>query len=169
VKGGENMIYDLDSRDGGKIIAQTGDTLGTGALKVDCLEAGKTAISILSTASGAPIKVTVINSAIDIDTVAASTVPGIDVRSGATIYPAITIGRTVNSALTQAAMKFLGTSVASAALMEFAGGFISLTSINYVAGGMNTDYALPVVVGTGEVRYIPLVKGAALLGGATFA
>lgn len=159
------FIYDLDNEGGGQILSDSDTTQAT--LTLNSRAAGYPALSILSTASGAPIKATVINSSIDIDSVAASVVPAVDIRSGATIYPALTIGRTVNSSITQAALRFLGTSTASAALMQFSGGFISLTSINYVAGGLLSDYALPVVVG-GEVRYIPLVQGSALLGGAKF-
>lgn len=161
------MIYDLDNKGGGKIIGETTDSLDTGALQVSSFVPGKTAISILSTASGAPIKVTTFGSSIDIDSVAGAGVVAVDIRSGATIQPALLVGRTVKGGMTIAALDFLGTSVASGALMRFQGGFISLTSINYIAGGMNTDYAIPVAVG-GEVRYIPLVAGAALLGGAAF-
>lgn len=88
------------------------------------------------------------------------------VSTAANTIPAITIGRSVNGSVSQAALKFEGTSLASGALMQFAGGFISLTSV-VLTSVANTDYAIPVVVG-GEQRYIPLFKAAALIGGATF-
>ena len=37
----------------------------------------------------------------------------------------------------------------------------------YITGGLNSDYAIPVQIGL-ETRYIPVVKGASLLGGAAF-
>ena len=87
-------------------------------------------------------------------------------KSKSTTIPALSIGKTINGSATYAALNFLGTSVASGALMRFEGSFISLTSV-VLTTVANTDYAIPVVVG-GELRYIPLFKGAALIGGATF-
>lgn len=159
-----STIYDLDNAGGGKIIGKGDNTAP--ALEVDSFAAGYPAVSILSTASGAPIKVTVIDSAIDIDSVAASSVPAVDIRSGATTVGALQIGRTVNGGITIAALQFLGTSVASGAIMGFAGGFISCTSIEFT-NAAQFDYALPIVVG-GEIRYIPLCQGAAIDGGAAF-
>jgi len=160
-----SFIYDLDNEGGGQILSDSDTTAP--ALKVNSNGAGYPAISVLSTASGAAVQISAIQGiGLDVDAKDSTAVAG-DFRSGATIGNAVVIGRTVNGCVSIAPLKFLGTSGASLALMQFAGGFISLTSINYVAGGMNTDYALPVVVG-GEQRYIPLLKGAALLGGATF-
>lgn len=159
-----STIYDLDNTGGGQILGNSDNTAP--ALKLDSSAAGYPALSILSTASGAPIKATVINSSIDIDSVAASVVPAVDVRSGATIYPAVSFGRTVNGSSTIGYVQFLGTSVASGAIMNFAGGFISLTSV-VLTTVANTDYAIPVQVGL-EVRYIPVFKAAALIGGAAF-
>ena len=87
-------------------------------------------------------------------------------KTASTTIPALSVGRTLNGSATYAALNFLGTSVASGALMRFEGSFISLTSV-VLTTVANTDYALPVVVG-GELRYIPLFKGAALIGGAAF-
>lgn len=126
------------------------------ALEVNSYAPGYDALSILSTASGYPLSVSAINATY-----------GAKFVSTATVGNAVIIGRTVNGCVSIAPLKFLGTSGASLALMQFAGGFISLVSINYVAGGLLSDYALPVVVG-GEQRYIPLLQGAALLGGAAF-
>lgn len=88
-------------------------------------------------------------------------------KSAAATTPALTVGRTVAGNLTSAAMKFLGSSIASGALMQFDGGFISCTSV-VLSTVANIDYMLPVVVGPGNVRYIPLVKAAGIIGGATF-
>ena len=158
------MIYDLDNEGGGQILADS--NTAQAALQINNNAAGQPAISILSTASGAPIQITTINSAVDIDSVAASVVPAVDIRSGATGYPALSIGRTVNGSISVAALRFLGTSVASGALIQFDGGFISCTS-TVLTTVANTDYCLVVQVGL-ETRYLPLFKGAAIIGGAAF-
>lgn len=88
------------------------------------------------------------------------------VKSASATKPALNVGKSINGSATYAALNFLGTSVASGALMRFEGSFISLTSV-VLTTVANTDYALPVVVG-GELRYIPLFKAAALIGGAKF-
>ena len=160
-----SFIYDLDNENGGQILSDSDTTAP--ALKVNSNGAGYPAISILSTASGSAIAVSGIKGdAITATAKDANAVAGRFV-SNATIGNAVIIGRSVNGCVSIAPLKFLGTSGASLALMQFAGGFNSLVSINYVAGGLLSDYALPVVVG-GEQRYIPLLKGTALLGGATF-
>ena len=160
------FIYDLDNENGGQILSDSDTTAP--ALKVNSNGAGYPAISILSTASGSAIAVSGIQgNAITATAKDANAVAG-NFLSNATIGNAVVIGRTVNGCVSIAPLKFLGTSGASLALMQFAGGFISCTSVNFVAGGMLVDYALPVVVG-GEQRYIPLVQGAAVLGGAKFA
>jgi len=88
-------------------------------------------------------------------------------KSAAATTPALTVGRSVNGNLTSAALKILGSSIASGALMQFDGGFISCTSI-VLTTVANTDYAIPVTVGVGEIRYIPLFKAAGVIGAATF-
>lgn len=157
-------IYDLDNEGGLEIIGGSANTQA--ALKINNNAAGYSALSVLSTASGAAVQISGIQGiGLDVDAKDATAVAG-DFRSNATAGNAVIIGKTVNSSITVASLKFLGTSVASAAIMQFAGGFISCTSI-ILTSVAHTDYALPVVVG-GEVRYIPLVKGAALIGGAAF-
>lgn len=88
------------------------------------------------------------------------------VKSGATTAPALTVGRTVNGTQTVAGLRLQGSSVASGALIEFQGGFVSCTSV-VLTTVANTDYMIPVQVGA-ETRYIPLFKGAAIVGGAAF-
>lgn len=153
------MIYDLDNEGGGQILADSNTTQA--ALQINNNAAGQPAISILSTASGSPIKITTINSSVDIDSVAASVVAAVDIRSGATSYPALTIGRTAVGVMTVAPLQFLGTSVASGALMQFDGGFISCLSV-VLTTVANIDYVIPVQVGL-ETRYISLLKGAGIV------
>lgn len=98
----------------------------------------------------------------DADTVNAA----LTLKSGATTASALSVGRTVLGTQTVAALKIEGSSLASGALVHFAGGFISLTSI-VLTTVANTDYAIPVQVGL-ETRYIPTFKAAALIGGAAF-
>lgn len=95
-----------------------------------------------------------------------ATYPALQLKTSAAAGNALVVGKTANSSLTVASLKFLGTSAASAAIMQFAGGMISCTSILFTSAA-NFDYAIPVVVG-GEVRYIPLCTGAAISGGAAF-
>jgi hypothetical protein len=87
-------------------------------------------------------------------------------KSAATVIPALTVGKTVNGSSTIGVLKILGTSGASCAIVEFGGGFISCTSIDIVTAA-NSDYVLPVSL-NGVVRYIPLVNGTAIKGGAAF-
>ena len=161
-----SFIYDLDNEGGGQILSDS-DTAAP-ALQINSNGAGYPAISILSTASGSAVAVSGIQGDAITATAKDSTAVAGRFVSNATIGNAVVVGRTVNGCVSIAPLKFLGTSGASLALMQFAGGFISCTSINYVAGGLLSDYAIPVVVG-GEQRYIPLVQGGAVLGGAKFA
>lgn len=87
------------------------------------------------------------------------------VKTGGAV-PALVVGKTANGSQTIAALKILGSSVASGALIEIGGGFISLTSV-VLTTVANTDYAIPVQIGL-ETRYIPVFKAAALIGGAAF-
>jgi hypothetical protein len=154
------FIYDLDNEHGGAILADT-DT-GAPALQVNSNAAGYPAIACYSTASGSVIKATALSGpAFDGDSVS-TTEPAADFRSGATIGPALIVGRTVNGSPTIGAVQFLGTSVASGAIMEFKGGFISCTSV-LMTSAKHTDYAIPVSI-NGVQRYIVLwdqVEGAA--------
>jgi hypothetical protein len=159
------FIYDLDNEGGGQILSDSNTTAP--AVQINSNGAGYPAISILSTASGSAIAVSGIKGdAITATAKDANAIAG-NFLSNATIGNAVVIGRTVNGCVSIAPLKFLGTSGASTALMQFAGGFISLTSL-VLTSVANFDYALPVVVG-GEQRYIPLIKGAGLIGGAAFA
>lgn len=87
------------------------------------------------------------------------------VKTGGTV-PALVVGRAAAGSQTIAAMKILGSSLASGALIEFGGGFISCTSV-VLTTVANTDYCIPVQVGL-ETRYIPVFKAAAVIGGAAF-
>lgn len=160
-----SFIYDLDNENGGQILSDSDTTAP--ALKVDSKAAGYPAISVISTPSTSAVIVSGIQGNAIAATAKDSNGAAGYFLSNATIGNAVVIGRTVKGCVSIAPLKFLGTSGASLALMQFAGGFISCTSINYVAGGLLSDYAIPVVVG-GEQRYIPLVQGAAVLGGAAF-
>jgi hypothetical protein len=92
------------------------------------------------------------------------------VTSAATVVPAVTVGRTVRGSQTIAAFRFSGTSVASAAVVGFGGGMISVTSILGIAAtgaGLGFDYVLPVEI-NGILRGIPLTSLASLPGAAAF-
>ena len=147
------FIYDLDNEGGGQILADLGTAAP--ALQINNNDAGYQALAIQSTASGAAVKVSGIQGiGIDADAVDANAVAG-DFRSNATGGTALVVGRTVRGGITVAPFKVLGPiSTASAALIEFAGGFISCESVALTAA--NTDYILPVSV-NGAMRGIPLV------------
>jgi hypothetical protein len=160
------MIYDLDNKGGGQIIGASDNTQP--AFRVESKAAGYPAIACYSTASGSVIQATAISGgpAFDGDSVS-TTQPAGDFRSAATIGPALIVGRTVCALPTIAPMKFLHPSCASAAVMEFQGGFISCTSIDIISAA-NADYVLPISL-NGVVRYIPLMNSTSIKGGATFA
>jgi len=80
--------------------------------------------------------------------------------------PALNLGRTATGSQTVGILRFGGSSMASGALMEFTGGFISVTSI-VLTTVANVDFVIPVQVGL-ETRYIPVFKTAAVVGAATF-
>ena len=80
--------------------------------------------------------------------------------------PALVLRRTAAGSQTIGILRIAGSSMASGALIEFGGGFISTTSV-VLTTVANTDYVLPVQVGL-ETRYIPLFKAAAVIGGAAF-
>lgn len=87
-------------------------------------------------------------------------------KGNATSTPVLVLSKGVNACVTVAPFRILGSSVASAARIGFGGGFISLTSI-LLTSAAHFDYAVPVEV-DGNVRYIPLIKGSGLVGGAAF-
>ncbi len=145
------MIYDLDNEYGGTILSDSGT--GAPALKVNSNDAGQPAIAVTSTASANPVRL----DAIDLP---------VQLRSAAAAVPAVSVSRTVAGSQTVAALQIEGSSLASGALINFRGGFISVTSV-VLTTVANTDYAIPVQVGL-ETRYIPTFKAAALVGGAAF-
>lgn len=160
------FIYDLDNENGGQILSDSNTTAP--ALKVDSNGAGYPAISVISTASTSAVIVSGIQGNAIAATAKDSNGAAGYFLSNATIGNAVVIGRSVKGCVSIAPLKFLGTSGASLALMQFAGGFISCTSISLAASaGTVLDYVLPVVVG-GELRGIPLVNLSAVTGGATF-
>lgn len=87
-------------------------------------------------------------------------------KTGAAGIPTLTLGRTANSDPTVGTLKILGTSAASAAVMQFGGGFISCTSI-LLTSVAAFDYVLPVYVGN-VMRAIPLIGLASIGGAAAF-
>lgn len=87
------------------------------------------------------------------------------VKTGGAV-PAMVIGRTAAGSQTIGILKLTGSSMASGALIEFGGGYISATSI-VLTTVANVDYVLPVQIGL-ETRYIPVFKAAAVIGAAAF-
>ena len=87
------------------------------------------------------------------------------IKTGGSV-PALVVGKTAVGVQTVAALKLNHSSIASGAMIQFGGGFISLTSV-ILTTVAHTDYAIPVQVGL-ETRYIPVFKAAALIGGAAF-
>ena len=155
-------IYDLDNEGGLEIVGGSANTQA--ALRVNSNAAGYPALRIQSTASGAAVQISGIQGiGLDVDAKDANAVAG-DFRSTATGGVALVVGRTVGSSPTVAALKLLHPSAASAAVMEFQGGFISCTSVIFTSVA-HTDYVLPISV-NGTIRYIPLLKGDAVQGGA---
>ena|SRR3990167_4852793 len=100
----------------------------------------------------------------DADTLA----PALILKSGASgaAQPALHLAKTATGNQTVGLLRIAGSSLASGALIEFQGGFVSCTSI-VLTTVANTDYAIPVQVGL-ETRYIPTFKAAAIVGGAAF-
>lgn len=93
-----------------------------------------------------------------------------NIVSASATVPSLLISKTVAGSTTIAALRVAGTSAASAAVIGFGGGFISVSSIlGFTATGANIafDYVLPVEV-NGVVRGIPLTSLVSLPGAATF-
>lgn len=86
--------------------------------------------------------------------------------TGAAGLPALSISRSVAGSQTVAALQIEGSSLASGTLINFKGGFVSVTSI-LLSSAAHVDYVIPVQVGL-ETRYIPVWKGTGLVGGAAF-
>lgn len=85
-------------------------------------------------------------------------------KSASETVPALQVSRSIVGSTTVAVFKIGHVSTPSAAVMEIGGGFISCTSIDIVTAA-NADYALPISL-NGVIRYIPLVGGTAIKGGA---
>lgn len=157
-----SFIYDLDNEGGGQILADAGTTQA--ALKINNDSAGYSALAIQSTASGAAVQISGIQGiGIDADAKDANAVAG-DFRSNATGGRALIVGSTVVGSPTIAAFKVLHPSVASGAVMELGGGFISCTSV-ILTSVAHIDYVFPVSL-NGVIRYIPAFAAAAVQGGA---
>lgn len=145
------MIYDLDNEGGGQILSDSDTAAPT--LQINSNAAGYPAVGVYSTVSGYPVQFDSLG------------LPS-RFRSTVSTAPAVLIDHSVNSVQTIAPLRFAGSSVASGAIMEFQGGFVSLTSI-LLTSAAHFDYAIPVQVGL-ETRYIPVVKGSGIVGGAAF-
>lgn len=155
------MIYDLDNRYGGRILAQTGDIVGNAGLEVNSSLAGKPALSILSTASGSPLVVA--NPQFGNVSIQAK---GATFRSTATGATALTVESSVAQNPEVAMLRFGPASAASAVVVQF-GSFVSCTSL-VLTSVANFDYVIRVAVGDGTFRSIPLIKDAGVIGSAAF-
>jgi len=147
------MIYDLDNEYGARIIGDGEEE--TAALEINSL--AKPAIAIYSTASAAPL---------DVMSLTAGNSFGARFRSAVTTSRAVVIGRTVASSTTVAPLLFTNPSAASAAIFEVAAGFISCTSV-VLTTVANFDYVVPISL-NGNIRYIPTLAAAGIVGGAKF-
>lgn len=162
-------IYDLDNEYGGVILSDTGTAAP--ALSVNSNSAAQPAIAVSSTASGVAVKIDGLSGGAALDvTQAATDFAAIRARSGATIGQALIVGRSVVGATTIAPLHVNHPSAASAVVLSFGGGFISVTSvlgIGATGAALGFDYVLPVTV-NGVVRGIPLTSLASLVGAAAF-
>lgn len=163
------FIYDLDNEYGGTILSDSGSP--GPALQVNSNTAGQPALAVSSTASGVAVKVDGLSGGAALDvTQAATDHAAARVRSGATTGQALIVGRSVVGATTIAPLHVQHPSAASAVVLSFGGGFISVTSVLGIAAtgaGLGFDYVLPVTV-NGVVRGIPLTSLASLPGAAAF-
>lgn len=90
----------------------------------------------------------------------------LQVSTAGAAIPALDVKRTAAGSQTIGLLRIEGSSLASGALMEFKGGFVSVTSI-LLSSAAHVDYVIPIQVGL-ETRYIPVWKGTGLVGGAAF-
>lgn len=173
LKGGEfknmAMIYDLDNEYGGVILSDSGSP--GPALRVNSNTAAQPAIAVSSTASGVAVQIDGLSGGAALDvTQAATDYAAVRARSGATIGQGLIVGRSVVAAATIAALHVNHPSTASAPVLSFGGGFISVTSvlgIGATGAALGFDYVLPVVI-NGVQRGIPLTSLASLVGAAAF-
>lgn len=94
----------------------------------------------------------------------------VNVTTAAAGTPAILVGRTAIGLTSVAPLRVAGVSQASAAVLGFGGGMISVTSIlgiGATGAAIAFDYVLPIEVG-GVIRGIPLTSLVSLPGAATF-
>lgn len=92
-------------------------------------------------------------------------------KTGAAAIPAVHVSRSVAGSQSVAALTIDGSSLASGALINFGGGFISVTSILGIAAtgaAIGFSKVLPVADATGNVYGIPLTSLASLTGAAAF-
>lgn len=157
------MIYDLSNEYGGQILSDPGT--GAPALQVNSNDAGQPALAILSTVSANPVVVRQVQAG------NASVVPtGALFQSAATTANALTIGRTTVGSPTIPALNLAHLSVASGAMINFGGGFISVTSVLGTAAtgaAIAFDYVIPVSL-NGVMRGIPVTSLVSLPGAAAF-
>ena len=93
------------------------------------------------------------------------------VKTGAANIPAVRVGRSIAGSQSVAAITIDGSSLASGALINFGGGFISVTSIlgiGATGAALGFSKVLPVADATGNVYGIPLTSLASLTGAAAF-
>lgn len=157
------MIYDLSNEYGGLILSDLGT--GNPAFQVNSNDPGQPALAILSTVSASPMVVRAPQAG------NASVVPlGSLFQSTATNANALTIGRTVIGSPTIPALNLAHLSVASGAVINFGGGFISCTSVLGTAAtgaAIGFDYVIPVSL-NGVIRGIPVTSLASIPGAAAF-
>lgn len=95
----------------------------------------------------------------------------LNVKTAGAAIPAIHVGRSVAGSQTVAALTIDGSSLASGALINFGGGFISVTSIlgiGATGAGIAFSKVLPIADATGNIYGIPLTSLASLTGAAAF-
>lgn len=99
-----------------------------------------------------------------------STSGTVQITSGAEGTPGVLVARNAAGSPTIAPLRVAGTSAASAALIGFGGGFISVTSILGIAAtGANLGFSKVIPVELAGVQYgIPVTSLASLPGAAAF-
>ena len=129
------FIYDLDNEYGGYIIADADSKQA--ALQVNN-NAAHPAIGIYSTASGAPIKTSAIQTPVTFN-------------SGVTNVTAVQIGKSVLGNETNAPLVFANLSMASVPIIDFGGNFVSTASIELL-NALGTAQKW-IVVRAGNINY----------------
>jgi hypothetical protein len=88
------------------------------------------------------------------------------IKSASASIPALQVGRTIASTGTIAALRIAGSSAASVALIQFMGGFISCTSIDWV-NISPVKYVVPISCGA-FIGGIPVLSLATISNAAAF-